>query len=442
MTMNNNRRDFLKVSAAAGVGFWASNMQAAESKSPNEQINFACIGVQGKGSSDSRDASRAGNIVAICDIDDNNLNKAAADFEGAKKYNDYRKMLDEMDKEIDAVTVSTPDHCHAVVSATAMKAGKHCFTQKPLTHSIYEARRLGEIARENKVMTQMGNQGTSHSGLRRAAEVIQSGAIGNVQAVHVWTNRPIWPQGQGYAEVEPTPENIHWDNFIGPAKAIDYRPDIHPFKWRGFWEFGTGALGDMACHTVNMPYMALKLRDPTSVEAVTSGHNGITYPKWSTITFEFPELNGRPACQLFWYDGGKMPDNELLDGVPRDGEGKVANSGCLLIGDKGRIYSSNDYGAIFQLLPEAQYKDYEGPEKTIPRSPGHFKEFADAIKGGPEPMSNFPNYAGPLTETILLGNLSVWAGKKIDWDAKNMVAKNAPEVAEIIKPTYREGYSL
>lgn len=442
MTMNNNRRNFLKISAAAGVGYWASNTKAAESTSPNEQINFACIGVQGKGSSDSRDASRAGNIVAICDIDDNNLNKAAAEFEGAKKYNDYRKMLDEMSKEIDAVTVSTPDHCHAVVSAAAMKAGKHCFTQKPLTHSIWEARRLGEIATENKVVTQMGNQGTSHSGLRRAAEIIQSGAIGNVSAVHVWTNRPIWPQGQGYDEAEPTPKTVHWDYFIGPGKMIDYRPNIHPFKWRGYWEFGTGALGDMACHTVNMPYMALKLRDPSSVEAVTSGHNGITYPKWSTITFDFPELNGRPACKLFWYDGGKMPDNALLDGVPRNGEGKVADSGCLLVGDKGRLYSSSDYGASFHLLPEDQYKDYSGPAETIPRSPGHFKEFADAIKGGPEPMSNFPNYAGPLTETILLGNLSVWAGKKIDWDAKNMVAKNAPEVAEIIKPSYREGYSL
>lgn len=442
MTMNNNRRNFLKISAAAGVGYWASNMQAAETKSPNEKINFACIGVQGKGSSDSRDASRAGNIVGICDIDDNNLEKAGREFKGAKKYSDFRKMLDEMDKEIDAVTVSTPDHCHAVVAADAMKRGKHCFAQKPLTHSIWEARRLGEIAKENKVVTQMGNQGTSHAGLRRAVEVIQSGAIGDVKEVHVWTNRPIWPQGQGYDAAEPTPKTVHWDNFIGPAEMIEYRPNIHPFKWRGYWEFGTGALGDMACHTVNMPYMALKLRDPVSVEAVTSGHNGITYPKWSTITFDFPELDGRPAVKLYWYDGGKMPDNALLDGVPRNGDGKVADSGCLLVGDKGRLYSSSDYGASFQLLPEDAYKNYEGPAESIPRSPGHFKEFAEGIKGGPEPMSNFPNYAGPLTETILLGNLSVWAGKKIEWDAKDMVAKNAPEVADIIRPKYREGYSL
>ncbi|MGY8767169.1 MAG: Gfo/Idh/MocA family protein [Pirellulales bacterium] len=443
MLSNNTRRDFLKTTAAAGVGFWAAaGAEAKESVSANEEINFASIGIGGKGSSDSRSAAGSGNLVAICDIDDDRLNDAGNRYPKAKKYNDYRKMLEEMDKDIDAVTVSTPDHSHAPASAMAMKLGKHCFTQKPLTHSIYEARRLGEIARENKVVTQMGNQGTAGSGLRRAAEIVQAGDIGTVSAVHVWTNRPVWPQGIPVPPEKPVPKNLHWDLFLGPAKERAFGDGYHPFKWRGWWDFGTGALGDMACHTLNMPYMGLKLRDPTSVDATTAGHDGQTYPKWSVINFEFPEYEGRAALKMVWYDGGKLPSSELTDQVTEGGKKKLSNSGCLLIGDKGMIYSPNDYGEKYNMLPADKFANYKGPKESIPRSPGHFKEFADAIKGGPEPMSNFPNYAGPLSEVILLGNLSVYAGKKIEWDAKNLVATNAPEVAEIVRPVYRDGYSL
>ncbi|MFN3149916.1 Gfo/Idh/MocA family protein [Bremerella sp.] len=447
MRSNENRRNFIKLTAAAGAGFWAAaGVQAQETKSPNEKINFASIGIGGKGSSDSNDAGRAGNMVAIVDIDKERLEQAGARFPDAKSYTDYREMLTEMGDKIDAVTVSTPDHSHAPASAMAMKMGKHCFTQKPLTHSIWEARRLGEIAKENKVVTQMGNQGTAERGVRRAAEIIQGGGIGNVKEVHVWTNRPVWPQGVAKPEAQPVPDTLDWEMFIGPAPYREYADAYHPFKWRGWWDFGTGALGDMACHTFNMAFMALNLRDPISVEAESSGHNGQTYPKWSVIKFEFPELNGRAPITMYWYDGGKLPSPELTKDLPLD-NGKLSSSGSLLIGDAGKIYSPNDYGAKFHLLPEEKYKNYEGPAESIPRSPGHFKEFVDGIKGGPEPMSNFPNYAGPLSETILLGNLSVWTtgesgkGKVIEWDAKNLVAKNAPEVADIIKPKYREGWA-
>jgi len=447
MRSNENRRNFMKLTAAAGAGFWATaGVQAQETKSPNEKINFASIGIGGKGSSDSNDAGRAGNMVAIVDIDKERLEQAGVRFPDAKSYTDYREMLTEMGDKVDAVTVSTPDHSHAPASAMAMKMGKHCFTQKPLTHSIWEARRLGEIAKENKVVTQMGNQGTAERGVRRAAEIIQGGGIGNVNEVHVWTNRPVWPQGVAKPKTQPVPEHLDWEMFIGPAPYREYADAYHPFKWRGWWDFGTGALGDMACHTFNMAFMALNLRDPISVEAESSGHNGQTYPKWSVIKFEFPELNGRAPVTMYWYDGGKLPPPELTKDLPLS-NGKLSSSGSLLIGDAGKIYSPNDYGAKFSLLPEEKFKDYEGPEESIPRSPGHFKEFVDGIKGGPEPMSNFPNYAGPLSETILLGNLSVWTtgesgkGKVIEWDAKNLEAKNAPEVAEIIKPKYREGWA-
>lgn len=435
-----SRRNFMKTSAAIGAGYFvAAGVQPKESRAANETIAFASIGVGGKGRSDSNDAGRAGDMVAICDIDDTNLEVAAQKWKKARKFHDYREMFDEMGKSIDAVTVSTPDHNHAAATALALKAGKACFTQKPLTHSIYEARKLGELAKENKCVTQMGNQGTANPGLRRAAALVQSGILGNINAVHVWTNRPVWPQGQDRpTEEPPIPSNIHWDEFIGPAKYRPYNPVYHPFKWRGWWDFGTGALGDMACHTLNMPYFALSLADPTSVVAKTAGHNKETYPAWSIIDFAFPKNDKRGPVTLTWYDGGKLPSDDLIKGSTLS----MKNSGALIIGDKATLYSPGDYAAQFEVFT-ADGKVDELPEVEFKKSPGHFKEFVEGIKGGDEPMSNFPNYAGPLTETILLGNLAVWAdGKKIEWDAKNLVAKNAPEVANIVKHEYRDGYSL
>jgi predicted dehydrogenase len=442
MSYLTDRRRFLKTTALTGVGvFVAGTAGAEDSKSPNERIRFACIGVGGKGSSDSSDAKGHGDVVAICDIDDSTLEKAASkSFPNAAKYNDFRKMLDEMGKSIDAVTVSTPDHMHAPASALAMRMGKACFTQKPLTHSIYEARKLGEIAREMKVATQMGNQGTADRKLRETAAVVRSGALGSVKEVHVWTNRPIWPQGGGRPPEAPVPATVHWDLWLGPAPFRPYAPGYHPFAWRGWWDFGTGALGDMACHTVNMPFMALDLRDPTGVQAETSGHNKESYPKWSIITYDFPANGTRGAVTMKWYDGGKKPGPDLFAGE------QVSETGVLLIGDKEKLFAPGDYCEKgYKLLGGAS-----NPKVEFEVSPGHFTEFAKAIKGEmPQARSNFADYAGPLTETILLGNLAVWAapeagspGKKIDWDAKSLKATNAPEVENIVKTEYREGYKL
>jgi predicted dehydrogenase len=443
MSLQSSRRDFLKTIALTGLGVWvADSARAQDSKSPNDMVNFACIGVGGKGDSDSRDAGRLGNVVAICDVDENTLSRAGERFPNAKKYTDYRKMLDEMHKEIDAVTVSTPDHHHAHAASMAMLMGKHCFCQKPMTHSIYEARRLGEIAHKMKVATQMGNQGTAGSSMRNNAYRVRKGALGTVTEVHVWTDRPIWPQGGPRNEPKPVPSNLHWDLWLGPAPERPYADGYHTFAWRGWWDFGTGALGDMACHTVNLPFMALDLRNPTSVIATTSGHNHDSYPKSSKIIFEFPAttIDGkpRPALTMTWYDGGNVIDKTLVPADLLPESGKVPISGSLIIGDKGKLYTPGDYGGGGHIIDGT-----EVGEVTPPQSPGHFEEFVRACKGGEAAMSNFPSYAGPLTETILLGNLAVWAdGKKIEWDAKKLKAKNAPEVASIIRPTYRPGYKV
>lgn len=433
-----SRRTFVKATAAAGAGYWAlGGVSPKPSHAANGRIQFACIGVAGKGSSDSADAGQAGDVVGICDIDEDKLKTASEKFPNAAKYYDYREMLEELGDKVDAVTVSTPDHTHAVAAAAAMKSGKHCFCQKPLTQSIWEARQLGDIAREAGVQTQMGNQGTAEAGLREAAALLKAGAIGDIKEVHVWTNRPVWPQGIDQPEGQEPPPEVHWKEWISRAEMRPYSPAYHPFKWRGFWDFGTGALGDMACHTLNMPYMGADLKDPSSVQAITSGHNKISFPSWSEITFEFPANDWRGPVVLKWYDGGKMPAAELLEGRT------PSKSGCLVVGTNGKIFSPNDYGAEFELIGGEQ-KDVE-----YQRSPGHFREFAMAIQTGKPATSNFPDYAGPLTETILLGNLAVWAadqpeqqGEKIAWDAKNLKVQGTDKYDGIVKPEFHNGYSL
>ena len=446
-----SRRDFLAASAAtAAVStgyFIAPEVRGQDTNSVNEEIRFACVGVGGKGQSDSADAGRSGKVVAVADVDTNQLKRAEQAFEGTKTYSDFRKMLEEMRKEYDAVTVSTPDHTHVMAAVTAMNLGKACFCQKPLTKSIAEARLMGEIARSQKVATQMGNQGTASNSLRQTAAFIKGGNLGRVKELHVWTNRPVWPQGGGRPAEAPVPENLNWDVWLGPAQVRPYGAGYHPFAWRGFWDFGTGALGDMACHTFNMPFMALNLRDPSSVQALSSGHNKETYPKWSIIDFEFPKLGDREAVKVKWYDGGKLPDQALFAGYKGEGDEafKTASSGILVVGEKDTLYAPGDYCENgFKL------KSGSAPaEVTYTQSPGHFEEWVNAIRGGPQAVSNFPDYSGPLTETILLGNLAVWAadsaevaGKKIEWDAAKMVAKNAPEVDLVIRPTARDGWKV
>jgi len=266
--------------------------------------------------------------------------------------------------------------------------------------------------------------------------MMRAGRLGTLKEIHVWSNRPIWPQGVPRPKPSECPSTLKWDEWLSVAPKRPYAKGYHPFAWRGWWDFGTGALGDMACHTVNMAYMGLDLFNPTSVQAVTSGHNKDSYPKWSIINFEFPATDWRPAIKFTWMDGGKRPDPELLDGD------KPRGSGCLVIGTKGKLYSGNDYGGIDKLYGDVDQSDIE-----YPKSPGHFQEWVNAIKGGPPAMSDFADYAGGLTETILLGNLAVYAanegeGPKVEWDAKNLKVKNLEGLDQIVKPVYRKGYTL
>jgi predicted dehydrogenase len=446
MPRKSTRRTFLQQSAALSTAFWVSETSAWEDpKSPLERLNFACIGVDGKGSSDTDSAVGQGNVVAVCDIDDNRMGRKVAKqdaLKSAKQFNDYRKMLEDMGDEIDAVTVSTPDHSHAPASIMAMRMGKHVFCQKPLTWSLEEARMMREIAASQGVATQMGNQGTAENGLREAVEIVRAGTLGTVKEVHVWTNRPIWPQGLGRPEeTPPVPNELRWYLFLGPAKDRPYHPAYHPFKWRGWLDFGTGALGDMACHTSNMAVMALDLFDPLTVEAEFDKEDspgfvaGETYPKWSVITYQFGERNGRPPVKMVWYDGGKLPPQELVPGE------KLPSSGSIIVGEQGTLYSPNDYGAAYKMFPMEKFAEFKKPDPTLPRSEGHFKEFAIACAGGPPAMSNF-DYAGRLTETVLLGNVALRAGKKIEWDAEYLKATNAPEVDQYIRRNYRPGFDI
>jgi len=447
MSHQSNRRDFLKTSAAASSAWWVGHSLTpafAQSRANIENINFACVGVEGKGSSDSNDAGKNGNVVAICDIDERRLEKAAVRFPKAKTFVDYREMYAEMGDKFDAVTVSTPDHSHAPASVGAMKLGKGCFCQKPLTWSVHEAKVLKDLAAEKGIATQMGNQGTSNTGLREAVEIVRAGLLGEIKEVHVWTNRPIWPQGTGRpTEKKEVPKGLHWDLFLGPAQERPYHDAYHPFKWRGWVDFGTGALGDMACHTANMAVMALDLFDPSWIEADSPGiYGNETYPSRAKITFQFPERErgdkkGKWApTKMFWYDGGNLPAQELVPGE------KFKGSGSMLVGSEATLYSPNDYGAAFKIFKPGtnEVLDIEKPEPSLPRSPGHFTEFANAIKGGDKAMSDF-SYAARLTGTILLGNVALRAAEKVNWDAEKFTTGNA-EHDKFLHRDYREGWTL
>jgi predicted dehydrogenase len=494
MTDKTNRRDFLKTAALTGAGFWVAGRTAwAQSGSPNEKLNIACIGCGGKGKSDVSSVSHE-NIVALCDVDDERAAETYKAHPNVKKYRDFRKMLEEMDKQIDAVTVSTPDHQHAIAAMTAMKMGKHVFCQKPLTHDVYEARALTEAAAKYKVCTQMGNQGTAASGLREAVEVIQSGAIGPVREAHIWTNRPVWPQGirailslsgvqhalyedqesiarlndelgakrarrrssdrnraGAPAAAEGTVrKTLDWDLWLGTAPERRYYPNYLPFNWRGWWDFGCGALGDMACHTANMAFMACKLGYPTSVEAECSEYNPETFPMWSVVRYEFPERDGGklPPLKWTWYDGGSDKPAWVNRKLKELAHGKdIPGSGSLLIGDKGVLFSPNDYGSQYTLLPEADFAGYKPPTPTLPRLPKgetHATEWLKACKEGKPSiaMSNF-SYAGPLTETVVLGCVALRVpGRKIEWDGPSLKITNLPEANQYIKREYRKGWEV
>lgn len=458
MSGQTNRREFLQGAAAAGVGFWVAGGLRADDKptAKVEQLNFACVGVGGKGGGDSSHAAMFGNVVAICDIDDQRLDSKAnqkdGKFKAAKKFNDFREMLEKMGKQIDAVVVATPDHTHAPASIMAMKMGKHVYCQKPLTHSVFEARLMRDTARQMKVCTQMGNQGTALDNFRTSVEWLQAGVIGPVKEVHLWTNRPtgFWKQAPNVTrrpEPATAPKHVHWDLFLGPAPERPYAPGYHPFAWRGWRDFGTGALGDMACHTGNMPFMGLKLGAPTSIVAESDPVNDETYPGWAKVTYEFPARgDGFPAMKLVWYEGTKdgkklLPPLELFQGK------KPSGSASLIIGEKATLYSPDDYGQKREVLgPNA--KEFKDPEKKLPRRGGdndeqQKAEWVEAIKKNDYKiaMSNF-DYAGLLTEVVLLGNAAVLAGKKLEYDGAKGEFTNVPEANKLLRREYRTGWKL
>jgi hypothetical protein len=455
-----SRRDFIRRSALAAGTAAIYFPYVGRVLGANDRINIACIGVGGKGDSDSSDAGKnGGNIIALCDVDQTTLSKKSQQFPAAKKFDDYRRLFDEIGKDIDAVTVSTPDHNHGVAAIRAMKMGKHIFCQKPLTQNVAEARIMRELSKEKKLATQMGNQGSAESGLRRAVEVIQAGVIGKPLELHVWTNRPVWPQGyERPAGEDKVPEGLNWDCWLGPAAKRPFKKDIyHTFKWRGWYDFGTGALGDMACHTVNMPFRALKMGYPDVIECeMASRVYAETFPKTSRIRFEFPEREGLPPLKFWWYDGN--PNDELKPVRPTAEAtheivttmGKLPEAGALIIGDKGKLFSPDDYGARFlvsmkgqdEMSPGENHEACKSVPQTIPRSPGHMKEWFDMMKGGAPAYSNF-DIAAYLTETILLGciALRVGEGVRMEWDGPNMKSKNLPGAAKFVNRNNRSGWS-
>lgn len=462
------RRQFLsRTTAAVGTATLAFPY-VGRVLGANERVSVACIGVGGKGDSDSSDVARSGaDIVAICDVDKNTLAKKAKEFSKAKQFNDYRKMLDEVGNEIDAVTVSTPDHNHGVAAIRAMKMGKHIYCQKPLVQTVHEARIVRGLAKEKNLVTQMGNQGSSENGLRRAVEVIQAGVIGHPLEVHVWSNRPIWPQGIDRPPGEdPIPDTLNWDAWIGPAQMRPYKKGVyHTFAWRGWYDFGTGALGDMACHTVNMPFRACKMGYPDVVEyELGSRIYPETFPKTSRIRYEFPEREGLPRLKFWWYDGN--PENPLKPLRPEADkvreiimtQGNLPGSGALIIGEKGKVFSPDDYGAQFYLAMKGEDEFKAGDKhdacknipQTIPRNPAtggtDFRQHAEwvtAIKDNkPDaPYSRF-DIAAYLAEVILLGCVALRVGedRRMEWDGPNMKSPNLPESAQFVSRNNRAGW--
>ncbi|MCP5518833.1 MAG: Gfo/Idh/MocA family oxidoreductase [Verrucomicrobiales bacterium] len=440
------RRRFLGRSAAI-AGFMAvpgSVLGLRGATSPNSKLNIAGIGVGGRGAVDMSELASE-NIVALCDVD---WRQAAGSFRKwpeAKRYKDFRKMLEEV-KDIDAVMVATPDHVHAPASMAAIKLGKHVYCEKPLTHSVYEARRVGLAAKEAGVATQMGNQGQASEDTRRLVEIVQAGAIGKVREAHIWTDRPsrglfdvYWPQGVPRpADTPPIPDTLDWDLWLGPAPERPYNPAYLPFKWRGWWDFGTGALGDIGCHAFDPVFRALRLGAPLSVEAASSRVNEETFPEASMVTYHFPARGNQPGCKFVWYDGGLRPPRP--DRLP-EGE-MMGDNGRLLVGDEGFILGTKVY-------PEARRREVGDVPRSLPRSPGHHQEWINACKGGEAPGSNFPDWAAPLAEVVLLGNVALrvhlrelLTRRKLLWDPAQLRFTNMSEANEYLHREYRAGWTL
>jgi predicted dehydrogenase len=479
------RREFVAAAASSFVFTYIPS----RARGANNRFYLAGIGVGGKGAGEVRDLTRAGaTFVALCDVDQTRAAKTFENVPDAKRYTDFRVML-EKEKGIDGVTVSTPDHTHAVASLTAMSLGKHVYCQKPLTHSLYEARLMRRAARYYKVQTQMGNQAHADEPIRRAVELVRAGIIGPIREVHAWTNRPIWPQGQKALDErrrladKPKPADLSWDLWLGPAPVHKYNTCYVPFKWRGWWDFGTGALGDMACHIMDMAYWALDLGSPLSVEAESGGQTKETGPDWSTITYRFAARKSMgggdlgsavgpkaavsaPAVKYVWYDGNKdgkqnapyeLFEQAVAEARKKDTGQQILNArgrqkrkqggvddprrwDVILVGDEGTMLfrrSATDW----IITPSRRSEQFADVPKTIRRVPNEDTEWLEACKGGPKALSSF-DYAGRLTEMVLLGNLAIRLRKKIEWDAEALKVTNAPEADELIRLSHREGWKL
>jgi len=459
MSRRFTRRQALAASAASlGYLYTAPASSAEKVAGANEKLRVAGIGVGGKGSSDIDDAAKFMEVVALCDIDDGKLGQKAAKWPDAKTFFDFRKIFDDAGllKNIDAFTVSTPDHTHAIPSLLAIRNKKHVYTQKPLTHDVFEAHLLRTEAKKFGVCTQMGNQGTASNGLRRAVEQVRGGIIGPVKEVHVWTNRPIWPQAPGVTAEKPpktgdVPKTVHWDEFLGPAPERPYMVGVNSFAWRGYWDYGTGAIGDMACHTANMAFMALKLGHPARVSAEATDVNPLTCPSSAHVILEFPARGDLPAVTLHWYEGKKdgqklTPPAALVEkATALNKSTKLVDSGSILVGEKGIAYSPNDYGSdvYFSNGERADGNKLENLPSNNGGDTGQKKEWVDAIKAGkPElALSNF-DYSGLLTAAFLLGNVAIRTGKPFAWDGEACKASDLPEAEKFIRREYRKGWDL
>ncbi len=437
MSYSTTRRDFLKHSVAAAwfVGSTATRPAWAQSKSPNEKLNLAIIGCGNKGGHNV-DQLTAENMVALCDVDSNYLNQQGQRFASATKYSDYRKMLDKEAKNIDAVVVSTADHTHAPATAAAISLGKHVYCEKPLTHTVREARTISELAAKHKVATQMGTQIHAGDNYRRVVEVIQSGAIGKVTEVYNWCNKG-WSDGR-FGEKKPVPANLDWESWLGPAKFHEYCDGIHPGNWRRFWEYGSGTFGDMAAHVMDLPFWALNLRHPTSVQCEGPELHPDGAPAWVKAIYEFPARGAQPAVKFHWSDGNAHFDAVKALKAPDGKSFTDWGLGVLFVGDKGMLVA--DYGR-YLLLPTDKFVDFKPPAKSIPDSIGHWKEWTTACKTGSPTTCNF-DYAGALTETILLGIVAFRSGEKLEWDAVNLKAKNSAKASNYISKEYRKGWEV
>jgi predicted dehydrogenase len=424
-----NRRRFVRQAALAGAAPWICGSLAA-GKSPNEKLDIAVIGCGGRGAANL--AGVAGeNIVALCDVDERQAKQAFEHYRAAKKYRDYRKMLGEVGKRVDAVVISTPDHTHAPAAVMAMKMGKHCYCEKPMAHTVYETRVMSDLAKKNKLATQLGTQVHAEDNYHRTVELVQAGRIGPVSEVHVWF-------GGGYGggdrpkDAPLVPPELDWDLWLGPAPLRPYHPCYLPSSWRRWWDFGCGSLGDFGCHYMDLPFWALGLRHATSIEAEGPPPHAEGTPPWCIIRYQFPARDKAPPVKLTWYDGGKRP--ALVE------QGKVPNwqSAVLFVGQTGMLLA--DYGQR-KLLPEAQFKDFQPPKKTIPDSVGHYQEWIQACKTGSPTACNFDD-SGVLSEHVLLGNVAYRLGKKLDWDPVNLKVANCPEADKLLRPSYRDGWAL